>query len=83
MAVSCCTAFSFLTSDMAFADHLWSLLIYTGGQAIGTLQTLNENILMVAASFVKLHLLASVLNQWMYAAGDSFSHCWISMNHEV
>ena len=41
------------------------------------------NILIVAASFVKLHLLASVLNWCTYTARDFFSHCWISMNHEV
>ena len=40
-------------------------------------------ILMVAVSFVKLHLLASVLNQWTYTVRDSFSHCWISMKHKV
>ena len=41
------------------------------------------NILIVAASLVKLHLLASVLNQYTYAARDSFSCCWITMNCEV
>ena len=41
------------------------------------------NILMVVALFVKLHLLASLLNLWTYAVRDSFSHCWISMKHEV
>ena len=41
------------------------------------------NMLIVGASFMKLHLLASVLNQCTYAVRDSFSHCWISMNHEV
>ena len=41
------------------------------------------NILIVAASFMKLHLSASVLNQCIYTVRDSFSHCWISMNHEV
>ena len=46
------------------------------------LQTL-MNILIVAASLVKLHLLASVLNWSTYAARDDFSHCWISMNHEL
>ena len=40
-------------------------------------------ILMVAASFIKLHLLVSVLNQWMYAARDSSSCCCISTKHEV
>ena len=41
------------------------------------------NIQIVVASFVKLHLLATVLNQCTYTARDSFSHCCISMNHEV
>ena len=41
------------------------------------------NILIVATSLVKLHLLAAVLNQCIYAARDSFSHCWISINCEV
>ena len=40
-------------------------------------------ILIVAASFVKLHLFASVLNMWTYAGRDFFSFCWISMKHEV
>ena len=38
------------------------------------------NILIIATSFVKLHLLASALNCCTYAVRDSFSHCWISMN---
>ena len=40
-------------------------------------------ILIVATSLVMLHLLASVLNQYTYAVRNSFSCCWISMNHEV
>ena len=40
-------------------------------------------ILMVAASFVKLLHLVSVLNQRTLAASDSFSLCCISMKHEV
>ena len=64
------------------AECLWSLLIYVGGQTVSILQTLNEY-LDLAGSFVKLHLLASVLNQWTYIVRDSFSCCWISMNCEV
>ena len=41
------------------------------------------NILIVATSLVKLHLLASVLNWCAYAARDSFPCCWISMNGKV
>ena len=41
------------------------------------------NILMVAASLVKLNLLASVLNQCTYAARDSFYCYWISMNCKI
>ena len=41
-AVSCFTALSFLTSDIAFAEHLWSLLIHAGGQTMGILQTLDK-----------------------------------------
>ena len=41
------------------------------------------NILIVAASFMKLHLLVAVLNQWIYAARDSFSSGWISINCKV
>ena len=41
------------------------------------------NILIVAASFVKLHLLASVSNQCTYTVRDSFSCCCITMNHDV
>ena len=40
-------------------------------------------ILIVAASFVKVHDLALVLNLWMQAARDSFSDCWMSTKHEV
>ena len=40
-------------------------------------------ILMVAALFVEMHLLASVLNQWMYAARDSFSHHCISIKQDM
>ena len=42
VAVSCCTALSFSTLDIAIAEHLLSLLIYVGGQTVGILQTLNE-----------------------------------------
>ena len=38
------------------------------------------NILIVAALFVRVHLLAFLLRWWIYAASDSFSFCWISIN---
>ena len=37
------------------------------------------NIQIVAALLLKLHLLASLLKQCIYAAKDSFSFCWISI----
>ena len=59
-------------------ECLWSFLIDVGSQTMGILP-----ILMVAASFIKLYLLASILNWWTYTARNSFSHCWISTKHEV
>ena len=38
-----------------------------------------KKILMVAASLLNLHLLASCLNLWIYVANDSLSVCWISI----
>ena len=38
---------------------------------------------MVAALFVKLHLLVSVLKWWMYAVRDSFSFCYISIKQDM
>ena len=38
-----------------------------------------RNILIVVASLLNLHLLASHLNQWTYAAKDSLSDCWMSI----
>ena len=37
------------------------------------------NIQIIAALLSKLHLLASLLNQWIYAAKVFFSFCWISI----
>ena len=39
-----------------------------------------RKILMVAASLLNLHLLASHLNLWTYVANDSLSVCWMSIN---
>ena len=82
VAVSCCVALIFLTSDIAWLS-ICGLFSY---MCVARLQAFFKpfmNIPIVAASFVKLHLLASVLNGCTYTARDSFSHCWISMNHEV
>ena len=82
VAVSCCTTLSFSTLDIESLrvcgpfTYMWVAKLWTFLKSL-------QNILIVAASFMKLHLLASVLNQCTYAARDCFSHCWISMNHEV
>ena len=82
VAVSCCTALSFSTSDIASLrvcgpfSYMQVIRLWAFFKAL-------MNILIVAASLVNLHLLASVLNQCTYAARESFSHCWISMNQEV
>ena len=41
------------------------------------------NILMAAALFVKLHLLASLLKQWMYVVRNSFSFGYISIKWDM
>ena len=74
VAVSCCTALSFLTSDIT------SLSIC--GPRLWVFFKPLKNIWIVAASFMKL-LLASVLSQCTYVARDFFSHYCISMNQEV
>ena len=82
VAVSCCTALSFSTSDITLLSicdpflYMWMARLWAFFRPL-------RNILNVVASFVKLHHLTSVLNQSTYAARNSFSHCWISMNHEV
>ena len=60
VAVSCCTAFSFLTSDIALVSVCGPFL-YMWVARLWAFFKPSMNILMVAASFVKLHLLASVL----------------------
>ena len=42
-----------------------------------------RKILMVVASLLNLHLLASHLNLWTYAAKDSLSVCWMSMKRLI
>ena len=58
-------------------QSLRSLLIDMSGKVMCVLSPFT-NILMVAALFVKLHLLASLLKQCLYTARDSFSFCCIS-----
>ena len=65
VAVSCCTTFSFLTTDIALLSicgpfsYMWVARLWAFLKPL-------MNILMMAASFRKLHLLAYVLNQWTY-----------------
>ena len=82
VAVSCCTALSYLTLDIASLNTCGPFS-YMQVAKLWTFFKPLMNICMVVASFVKLHLLASVLNQCMYAVMDSFSQCWISMKLEV
>ena len=82
VAVSCCTALSFSTLDITSLSvcgpfsYMWVARLWAFFKP-------SMNILMEAASFIKLHLLVSVLNQWMYAAKDSSPGCWISMKGKV
>ena len=71
-----------LNFGYCITECLRPFLIDVSSQTMGIYKPL-MNILMVAASFIKFYLLASILNQWMCAARDSFSHCWISMKQEV
>ena len=69
MAVSCCMALSFSTLDIA-SVNVCSLFLWMQVAILWAFLKPLINILIVAASFVKLHLLASVLNWWIYAARD-------------
>ena len=82
VVVSCCTALSFSTLDIALLSICGPFSYMQVARLWAFFRPL-MNILIVAASFVKLHHLASVLNQCTYAVKDSFIHCWISMNCEV
>ena len=81
VAVSC-TALSFSTSDIALLSVCGAFSYIKVAKLWAFFKPL-MNILIVATSFVQLCLLVSVLNQCTYNTRDSFSHCWISMNHEV
>ena len=82
VTVNCFTALSFSILDIASLrvcspfSYMW---VATQWAFLKPLM----NILIVATSLVKLHLLASVLNWCTYATRDSFSQCWNSLNHEV
>ena len=82
MAVSCCTALSFSTLEIASVSVCGPFSQMKVGRLWVFFNPLMK-ILMVAAWFIKMHLLASVLNWWMYTASDSFSCCWISMKCEL
>ena len=82
VAVSCCTALSFLTLDIASLSVCGPFSYMRVARLWAFFKPL-MNILILAASFVKLHLLASVLTLWTYTARDFFSHGCISMNCEV
>ena len=82
MAVSCCTALSFSTLDIVLLSVCGPFSYMWVARLMAFFKPL-MNIWTVAASFVKLHLLASFLNQWMYAVRDSFYCCWISMKLEM
>ena len=82
VAVSCCTALSFLTSDIVLLCICGPFSYMQVARLLASFKPL-MNILIIATSFVKVHLLVSVLNQCTYTARDSFPHCWISMNCEV
>ena len=82
VVVSCCTALSFLTLDIASLNICGPFSYMQVARLWAFFKPL-MNMLIVATSLVKLHLLASVSNQCTYTARDSFSYCWISMNHEV
>ena len=71
VAVSCCTTLSFSTSDIV-SMSVCGPFSYMWVAKLWTFFKLLMNIQMVAASFVTLHLLASVLNQCTYVARDSF-----------
>ena len=82
VAVSCCTALSFSTLDIVSLS-VCSPFSYMQVAKLWAFFKPLMNILIVAESLVKLYLLASVLNWCTYAARDSFSHCWISINCKV
>ena len=78
VAVRCCTALNFSTSDIVLL-RIYGPFSYL---QVAMLQTFFKpllNILIEAASLVKLQLLASVLNQCTCTARDSFPCCWIAL----
>ena len=82
VAVSCCTTLSISTSDITLLSVCGPFSYMQVARLWAFFKPL-MNILIVGTLFVKLHLLASVLNQCTCTARDSFSHCWIPMNCKV
>ena len=82
VAISWCIALSFSTSDMASLSTCSPFSYMQVAKLWGFFKPL-MNIWIVATSLVMLHLLAAVQNWCIYAARDSFSCCWISINCEV
>ena len=76
--VICCAAWSFSTSIMVSA-RLCGPFSYTLVARVCAFFRPLRNILMVVASLLNLHLLASHLKWWTYAAKDSLSDCWMSI----
>ena len=82
VAVSFCPALNLSTLDIA-SLRVFSPFSYLEVAKLWVFFKPLMNIPIVATSLVKLHLLASVLNWYTYAARDYFPHCWIYMNHKV
>ena len=80
--VICWAAWSFSTSHMVSA-RLCDPFLYTLVARVCAFFRPLRNILIVAASLSNLHLLASHLNWWTYAARDFLSDCWMSMKWPI
>ena len=82
VAVSCCVAWSFSTSDIA-SVRVCGPFSYICAAKVGAFLSPLTKILVVAMLFVILHLLVSLLKVWMYAARDSFPFCCISIKQDM
>ena len=82
VAVNCCMALSFLTLDIASLSVCHPFSYMWVARLLAFFKPL-INTWIVVASLMKLHILASVLNQCTYTVRDSFSCCCISMNCKV
>ena len=72
--VICCVAWSFSTSLIA-SVKVWGPFLQTLVAKVCAFFKPFRKILMVAASLLNIHLLASHLNLWTYVAKDSLSVC--------